>query len=84
MSTPADLALTPWAQRLLKDCNDNTQSRTYLEAMRRAGEPVEIYHTTITGEPKWAVVLEDDFWMDALDTQEEAEALVAEMNWPKI
>jgi hypothetical protein len=48
---------------------------------------VSIYHTTETGEDKWAIsaVIDNredtDFWMDAKDTREEAEALCHEMGW---
>lgn len=54
------------------------------EALRRAGEPVEIFHTDETGEWQWVVSLEDGFWMDAFETQEEAESFVTAMGWPMI
>jgi hypothetical protein len=68
-----------WAIRLLNEC-----PTVYKEAIRRAGEPVEIYETDETGDVQWAITLEDGFWMDALPTKEEAESLVADMGWPII
>jgi hypothetical protein len=68
-----------WAIRFFEKCPTG-----YKEAIRRAGEPVEIYETDETGEVQWAITLEDGFWMDALPTKEEAESLVAKMGWPII
>lgn len=68
-----------WARRFKQECPTG-----YAEAIRRAGEPVEIYETDETGEVQWAVTLKDGFWMDAFPTKEEAERLVDEMGWPII
>ena len=57
---------------------------SYHEAIRRAGEPVEIYESDETGELLWAVALEDGFWMDSFPSKVDAENLVAEMKWPII
>ncbi len=68
-----------WARRFLLDCPTG-----YDEAIRRAGEPVDIYESDETGELQWVVALEDGFWMDSFPTQAEAENLVKEMGWPII
>lgn len=65
-----------WAQRFKADCPTG-----YSEAIRRAGEPVDIYESDETGELQWVVTLEDGFWMDAFTSREDAENLVAEMGW---
>jgi hypothetical protein len=50
--------------------------------MRRDGEPVSIIHTNETGEWQWAVSFEDEFWMDAFPTEQEARDFVKGMGWP--
>jgi hypothetical protein len=56
----------------------------YAEAMKRAGQPVEIRLSRDLGDPLWAVATEDDFWMDAFPTEAEARAFVSAMEWPLI
>jgi hypothetical protein len=68
-----------WEERL------KTESPTvYEEAMKRAGQPVEICLSHDLGKPLWAVITEYDFWMDAFPTEGEARAFVAAMGWPLI
>ena len=76
--------------------NDNTEKAkweerlkpgslsVYSEAMKRAGQPVEIRLSRDLGDPLWAVATEDDFWMDAFPTEVEARAFVSAMGWPLI
>ncbi len=54
------------------------------EAMKRAGQPVEIRLSRDLGDPLWAVATEDDFWMDAFPTEVEARDFVKAMGWPLI
>jgi hypothetical protein len=75
--------------------NDNTERAkweerlkalpsVYEEAMKRAGQPVEIRLSRDLGDPLWAVATEDDFWMDAFPTEVEARDFVKAMGWPLI
>jgi len=52
------------------------------EMMQRDGQPVSIIHTNETGEWQWAVSCEDEFWMDAFPTEQEARNFVEAMGWP--
>lgn len=81
-ATPVDLnrfVSSLWARRFKEECPTG-----YAEAIRRAGEPVEIYETDEAGEVQWAITLHDGFWMDAYPTEEESARLVEEMGWPII
>jgi|GEM_PF-1327055 hypothetical protein len=65
-----------WEERLKPE-----SPSVYAEAMKRAGQPVEIRLSRDLGDPLWAVATEDNFWMDAFPTEGEARAFVRAMGW---
>lgn len=68
--------LERWKERFRRECP--TQ---FSEALKLAGKPVTIFRANETGE--WAVAVSgSEFWMDAFDTEAEAEAFVKEVGWP--
>ena len=68
-----------WEERLKPE-----SPSVYAEAIKRAGQPVEIRLSRDLGDPLWAVATEDDFWMGAFPTEVEARAFVSAMGWPLI
>ena len=68
-----------WEERLKPE-----SPSVYAEAMKLAGQPVEIRLSRDLGDPLWAVATEDDFWMDAFPTEGEARAFVSAMGWPLV
>lgn len=70
--------LERWKERFRRECP--TQ---FSEALQLAGKPVTIFHANETGEWVWAVAVSgSEFWMDAFETEAEAEAFVKEIGWP--
>jgi len=81
-TTPKQRARAKWRKAFLTKIGKD--SACYQEAMRREGEPVTIVFSDETGDPLYAVQLEDGFWMATFDLEAYAEKFVSDIGWPLI
>lgn len=60
----------------------NEQLRKYDKLLRLGELAVTIQRTTERGVMEWAIVLGDDFWMEAFSTGKKAREFCELMKWP--
>lgn len=72
-------AFTAWRKRLRDTVGTG---ETYRNAMSYAGRPCRIVEDDSLGKPLWAIVVNDDFWMEAMESEEEALQFVKDIGWP--